>query len=71
VTTGSIIMRKHQNGAAVEPYLAKKLVEGDILGFADGDDGISLNPLSWFFSGQDNTEVVFLSEREFMELWKL
>jgi hypothetical protein len=51
--------------------LFKKAVEGDIIGFAAGDDGISSNPLTWLIAHENDTEILFLSQEDFAELWNL
>jgi hypothetical protein len=50
ITSGSIIIAKHPNTATGPAQIIKKVVEGDIIGFDEGDGGLTANPLSWFLS---------------------
>ena len=34
---GSIEIRKHNNNNLMKPFIVKKAIEGDVLGWADGD----------------------------------
>ena len=47
VTMGSIEIRRHNNKQLLKPYIVKKAVEGDIIGFKEGDDNYTSSPLSW------------------------
>ena len=53
VTMGSIEVRKHDNTRPLRPYIVKKAIEGDIIGFADGDNCASSSPLAWLISMQN------------------
>ncbi len=37
VVMGSIEIRKHNNNNLMKPFIVKKAIEGDVLGWADGD----------------------------------
>ena len=37
VTMGAVEVRKHQDNNLLKPYLVKKAIEGDVIGFAEGD----------------------------------
>ena len=71
VMMGSCEVRKHNNKDLLKPYIVKKAVEGDILGWADGDCSYSSSPLSWIYVMQDNTEVIFIGKSDFEKLWGL
>lgn len=71
ITSGAIIICKHPNTATGPTQIIKKSVEGDIIGFDEGDGGLTANPLTWFMAFQDGTEVVFLELDAFRDLWKL
>ena len=58
VTMGSIEIRRHNDFSLLKPLIVKKAIEGDILGFAEGDHNLSSSPLTWFVSMQDQTEVI-------------
>ena len=47
VTMGACEIRKHNNKNLLKPYIVKKAIEGDILGWAEGDEAYSSSPLSW------------------------
>lgn len=47
VTMGACEIRKHNNKNLLKPFIVKKAIEGDILGWADGDEAYSSSPLSW------------------------
>ena len=50
VTMGSIEIRRHNDNSLLKPFIVKKAIEGDILGFAAGDGNISGSPLTWLVS---------------------
>ena len=47
VTSGSIEIRRHNNEDLLKPYIVKKAIEGDIIGWSEGDCAYSGSPLSW------------------------
>lgn len=49
----------------------KKAIEGDILGFGEGDNNVSGSPLTWLISMQDQTEVLFIQKKDWDQLWGL
>jgi hypothetical protein len=55
----------------MKPYVVKKAIEGDILGFTEGDKNYSSSPLSWLVSMQDDSEVLFVSKKDWQELWNI
>ena len=71
VMMGSCEVRKHNNKNLLKPYIVKKALEGDILGWADGDEKYSSSPLSWIFVMQDNTEVIFIEKNDWDKLWAI
>ena len=71
VTMGSVEARKHDSGRPLRPYILKKAIEGDVLGFGDGDCNATSCPLAWLISMQSQTEVLYLPTAEFLELWNL
>lgn len=71
ITTGSVVMIRHSNNEVDGPNIIKKGFQGDIINFYEGDDGITSNPLTWIKAGQDATEILFVEEAQFKELWKL
>lgn len=44
---GSVEIRKHNNRDLLKPFVVKKAIEGDIIGWAEGDRADSSSPLSW------------------------
>ena len=62
VSQGSIEIRRHKDTNLLKPFVVKKAIEGDILGFVEGDGNYSASPLSWLVSMQPDTEVVFISK---------
>ena len=50
VTMGAVEVRKHQDNNLLKPYLVKKAIEGDVIGFAEGDGNQSGSPLTWLVS---------------------
>ena len=69
VSMGSVEIRRHNNRNLLKPYIVKKAVEGDIIGYKDGDDNYSSSPLSWMTAMQNDTEVIFFNAEDFSELW--
>ena len=51
--------------------LFKKAIEGDIIGFKEGDNGVTCNPLTWLLATEDNTEIIFMDLQKFADLWAL
>ena len=64
VTQGSIEVRRHNNKDLLKPFVVKKAIEGDIIGFVEGDGNSSASPLSWLVSMQPETEVAFFSKED-------
>lgn len=63
---GSVEVRLHNNyNNLLRPQILKKGIEGDVLGFHEGDEGQTASALSWIMSKQDDTEVIFLPKSEF------
>ena len=71
VTMGSIEMRRHEDFSLLKPFIVKKAIEGDILGFTEGDDNMSTSPLTWMVSMQEETEMIFISKEDWELLWGL
>lgn len=71
VICGSIELRVHDKEDFLKPVAVRKVVEGDILGFSDGDGGISSCPLSWLVAMQTDTEVLFFEKKDFAKIWGL
>ena len=55
----------------MRPIIIKKAVEGDIIGFSEGDESQSSSPMTWLISMQNQTEVIYLRPEDFKELWNL
>ena len=68
---GSLEVRKHNNKDLLKPYVVKKAIEGDIIGWAEGDGAYSSSPLSFVYVMQDNTEVIFIAKSDWNQLWGL
>lgn len=68
---GSVEIRKHNNNDVLKPYVVKKGIEGDIIGWAEGDESYSSSPLSWIVCLQNNTEVIFIGKSNWEKLWGL
>ena len=71
VTMGSVEIRRHNNKDLMKPYIIKKAIEGDIMGWGGGDGGHTTSPLTWFVSMQNDTEIVFIKKRDWMKLWNM
>jgi len=71
ITSGQVMFCKHPNTAEGKPFIIKKAFEGDIIGFFDGDNGVSASPLTWYITFTDATEIVWLEKDQFTELWKM
>ena len=65
IICGAIELRIHDKEDFLKPVLVRKALEGDILGFTEGDGGISSCPLSWLVSMQSDTEVIFFEKKDF------
>ena len=50
VTMGAVEIRRHNNKDLMKPYIVKKAIEGDIIGWAEGDSSYSSSPLSWLIA---------------------
>lgn len=59
---GSVELRCHDGKSILKPYYIKKAIEGDVLGFAEGDRNTSSNPLTWLIPMQQSTEVIFFTK---------
>ena len=71
VTMGSVEIRRHNNKDLMKPYIIKKAIEGDIIGWAEGDHAYSSSPLTWLISMQNDTEIVFISRKDWPHLWNI
>lgn len=71
ITSGQIMFCKHPNSCDGNPVIVKRAYEGDIIGFIEGDNGLTNNPLTWYITITDHTEVIFLQVEQFMSLWRL
>lgn len=71
VTSGSVEIRRHQNNDLLKPFIVKKAIEGDILGWSEGDCNYSSSPLSWIRAIQDDSEVVFVTKEDWQQIWNL
>lgn len=69
---GSIEIRRHNCIDLLKPFIVKKAIEGDIIGFSEGDDqDNTASPLTWLLSMQDQTEVVFIKQEDWADIWNL
>ena len=68
---GSVEIRQHTDQNMMKPYVVKKAVEGDVIGFSEGDGNETGNPLCWLVSMQEQTEVVWIPKERWEELWNL
>ena len=64
MTSGSVEIRRHKNDNLLKPFVVKKAIEGDVIGWADGDCSYSSSPLTWIRAIQDDTEVIFISRSD-------
>ena len=71
VSSGAIEIRRHHDDDLLKPYVVKKAIEGDIIGWAEGDNSNSSSPLSWLVSMQENSEIVFFSYKDWQVLWNI
>lgn len=71
ILSGSVEIRKHGNSDLLNPYIVKKAIEGDIIGWADGDENYSSSPLSWIVALQGNTEIIFIDDNDWLKLWNI
>ena len=53
------------------PKLLSKVKEGDVIGFDEGDWGVTADPLTWMVNFTETTEVLIFSREEFKDLWNL
>ena len=44
---GSVEIRSHNEINLMRPIIIKKAIEGDIIGFAEGDERQSTSPMTW------------------------
>ena len=47
---GAVEIRRHNNKDLMKPYIVKKAIEGDIIGWAEGDSSYSSSPLTWLIA---------------------
>ena len=71
VTMGAVEIRRHNNKDLMKPYIVKKAIEGDIIGWAEGDSSYSSSPLTWLIAMQPDTEIVSMDKSSFMQLWNI
>ena len=50
---GSVEIRRHNDFNLLKPFIVKKAIEGDVMGFAEGDDNMTGSPLTWLVSMQN------------------
>lgn len=54
VTMGAVEIRRHNDINLLKPYVVKKAIEGDIIGFVEDDSkDNTASALTWFMSMQD------------------
>ena len=70
VTSGSLLICKHPNSPNGPTTLIKRAYEGEVIGFMEGDNGITCSPLTMIVTYEDATEIVFLEKQAFKKLWK-
>lgn len=70
ITHGSVRVISHQEGI-MKPTTVGKYGPGRILGHGESDDGITINPQTWFNTFDDGTEIVFFEHKSFCKLWGL
>lgn len=70
VTSGSLLICQHPHSPDGPTTLIKRAYEGDIIGFMEGDNGITCSPLTMIVTYDDATEIVFLDKPAFIKLWK-
>jgi len=71
VLSGSIHIKRHPMENLGEPIFMQKAMEGDILGFNEGDDGQTNDPLTWMVTYSSVTEVLVMEKDDFLKLWDL
>lgn len=71
VTSGSVEIRRHNNKNLLKPFIVKKAIEGDVIGWSEGDCSYSSSPLTWIRAIQDDSEVIFICKNDWMQLWNM
>ena len=73
VTMGAVEIRRHNDINLMKPYVVKKAIEGDIIGFTDDEDSRdnTASALTWLMSMQEQTEVLFISKELWPDIWTL
>ena len=71
ILSGAILIKNHPMDDLSNPKLLSKAQEGDVIGFDEGDTGITADPLTWMVTFSDNTEVLIFTREEFKDLWNL
>lgn len=70
---GSVEVRRHNDINLMKPYIVKKALEGDVIGFKEEQDSKdnTASALTWLMSMQDQTEVLFIPLEHWLDIWNL
>jgi len=70
ITYGSVRVMSHQSNI-MKPTTIGRYKKGRILGHGESDNGITLNPQTWFITFDEQTEIMFFDHKTFSKLWSL
>ena len=68
VLNGGVYIKNHHIDNLSHPTLLHKATEGDILGFIEGDGGLTGNPLTWMITAS-HSDILVIDKSDFIELW--
>jgi len=73
IVEGAVMIKTHPGSDLTKPVTLHKALEGNILGFTEGESfgGITLDNLTWLIVHGTQTEVVWMKRIDFDKLWNL
>ena len=69
ILSGLVETKVHSFGSRI-PKTHASLIEGDILGYMEGDNGRTTHVETWSIS-KSHTEVIWMSRDDFADLWQI
>lgn len=65
---GAVYIKNHNIDNLSHPTLLHKATEGDILGFMEGDGGLTGDPLTWMITFS-HSDILIIDKEDFLSLW--
>lgn len=71
VVNGRFILRRHEDGNGLEHKIIASYHKGSIIGFKEGDNGLTNDCNIWVVCASTKAEVIEVDRTTFNILWKL